>query len=124
MAVDLTYARTHVHDRAYFAEPQKLLGGKVAPPSFNLRNPLMVRKHVHATALTVLEGIARDSSVLESEQHHVRRTLDTCFPKQIRSYLFDAAGHVPRARIRPIRIGCTDCPLSGLLIRKRWASLR
>ena len=49
MALDLTYCRPASHDRAYFAEPLKMLEGLVQPPSFNLRNPVMVQKHVHAT---------------------------------------------------------------------------
>ena len=37
MAVDLTYCRPASHDRAYFAEPTKLLAGRIDPPAFNLR---------------------------------------------------------------------------------------
>jgi len=54
MAVDFTYCRPVSHDRAYFAEPLKLLSGRVDPPAFNLRNDLMVAKHVHATVITRL----------------------------------------------------------------------
>ena len=36
MAVDLTYCRPVSHDRAYFAEPLKLLAGRIDPPAFNL----------------------------------------------------------------------------------------
>lgn len=39
MAVDVTYCRPVSHDRAYFAEPPKLLAGRVDPPAFNLRKP-------------------------------------------------------------------------------------
>ncbi len=42
MAVDLTYCRPVSHDRAYFADPLKMLAGRVDPPAFNLRNDLMV----------------------------------------------------------------------------------
>ena len=48
MAVILTYARAHSHDRPYFNDPLKLLSGVIGPPTFNLRNDVMVRKHVHA----------------------------------------------------------------------------
>jgi hypothetical protein len=54
MAVDVTYCRPVSHDRAYFADPPKLLAGRVDPPAFNLRNELMVAKHVHATVITRL----------------------------------------------------------------------
>ena len=42
MAVDLTYCRPVSHDRAYFAEPLKMLAGRVDAPAFNLRNELKV----------------------------------------------------------------------------------
>jgi ATP-dependent helicase YprA (DUF1998 family) len=60
MAVDVTYAQATGFDQAYFREPLKLLGGMVEPPRFNLKNEVMIRKHVHATVLTALHGIARD----------------------------------------------------------------
>jgi hypothetical protein len=59
MAVDLTYCRPVSHDRAYFSEPLKLLAGRVDPPAFNLRNELMVAKHVHATIITRLHQYSR-----------------------------------------------------------------
>ena len=62
MAVILTYARAHSHDRPYFNDPLKLLSGEIAPPSFNLRNDVMVRKHVHAIVLTGLHRLSRPNS--------------------------------------------------------------
>lgn len=95
MAVNVTYARTANHDRAYFSDPAKLLGGQIAPPRFNLRNELMVCKHAHAAVLTVLFRLARPSSSLSPGN---REELDTalrhCFPTQVKDYLFDDAGIV------------------------------
>ena len=51
MAVDLTYCRPTSHDRAYFAEPSKMLAGRIDPPAFNLRNEVMIAKHVHASVI-------------------------------------------------------------------------
>ena len=62
MAVDLTYCRPVSHDRAYFAEPEKLLAGRVDPPAFNLSNDVMVRKHVNACVLTGLQRLARQEA--------------------------------------------------------------
>ena len=64
MAVNLTYARTNSHDLAYFAEPLKMLQGRVEPPRFNLRNELMVAKHVHATVLTRLNQLGTKREAL------------------------------------------------------------
>jgi len=90
MALDLTYARTTSHDRAYFNEPLKMLEGLVEPPSFNLRNPVMVAKHVNATVLTTLLKMLRR----EAQAKALEQALSTCLPAQIRPYLFTAEGMV------------------------------
>ncbi len=95
MAVNLTYARTAPHDQAVFRDPLRLLGGSVNPPRFNLRNPELVRKHAHATILTVLHRLAYDPKTLGAEERaKLGEQLRSLFPTQVRSYLFDAAGNV------------------------------
>ena len=92
MAVDVTYAQATGFDQAYFREPLKLLGGQVEPPRFNLKNEVMIRKHVHATVLTALYGVARMSN------HEIRREIEEilvrCFPSTLRTYLFTPGGEV------------------------------
>jgi ATP-dependent helicase YprA (DUF1998 family) len=98
MAVNVTYARAASHDRAYFLEPLKLLEGVVSPPRFNLRNEVMVAKHVHAAVLTALHQLARgNGSVSESDRDEVKETLAACFPRQVKDYLFDPSGNVRAA---------------------------
>ena len=97
MAVDLTYCRPVSHDRAYFAEPLKLLAGRIDPPAFNLRNDVMVAKHVHATIIGALHGYARDAGRPEAEQDAIRDVLHRCLPRQVEPYLF-ADGEVRNAR--------------------------
>lgn len=95
MAVNVTYARPASHDRAYFGDPLKLLQGLISPPRFNLKNELMVQKHVHAAVLTVLFRLARSGSPLtEKNRQEVEAALHHCFPTQVKHYLFDDAGHV------------------------------
>lgn len=95
MAVNLTYCRNASHDRAYFAEPLKILEGRVDPPSFNLKNDLMVSKHVHASAITWLYQMAREGSHLgDDDRVEIQTVLSQVFPKQVRDYLFDAEGNV------------------------------
>ena len=103
MALDLTYCRAASHDRAYFAEPLKMLEGLVEPPNFNLRNPVMVRKHVHATVLTTLFKMVRDGALPATENDSVKNALDTCLPRMIRPYLFTAEGYV-----RPVAFDTSD----------------
>ena len=90
MAVDVTYCRAVSHDRAYFADPLKLLSGRVDPPAFNLRNDLMVAKHVRATVVTRLHQYVRDASRPRSERQRIDDALRQCLPSQVTSYLFDA----------------------------------
>ncbi len=95
MAVNLTYCRDVSHDRAYFAQPLKMLGGRVEPPSFNLSNGVMLAKHVRAAVLTRLHQLARRGSGLaEADQREVAEALRHCFPAVIRDYFFDDAGNV------------------------------
>ena len=89
MAVDLTYCRPVPHDRAYFAEPEKLLAGRVDPPAFNLSNEVMVAKHVHATVITRLHQYARDPQRSAAERDHIAGVLHGCLPNQVSAYLFE-----------------------------------
>lgn len=94
MALDLTYSRAASHDRAYFNEPLKMLEGLVEPPSFNLRNQVMVRKHVHATVLTTLFKLLREKALPQADLVALQDALTNCLPQQIKTYLFTAEGHV------------------------------
>ena len=102
MAVNVTYASAASHDRAYFAAPLKMLHGIIQPPRFNLKNQPMVRKHVHAAVLTALHRLVRADAVSATDRDEIARTLDHCFPTQIKTYLFDAAEHV---RAVPFDVG-------------------
>ncbi|PZO47501.1 MAG: hypothetical protein DCF15_18955 [Phormidesmis priestleyi] len=97
MAVNLSYARPASHDRAYFKDPLRLLDGQIDPPRLNLRNTLMVGKHVHATVLTLLHQLARkESSLPEAEQQEIENVLNDCFPNKVSHYLFEETGFIRR----------------------------
>ncbi len=89
MAVDLTYCRPVSHDRSYFADPLKLMAGRVDPPAFNLRNDLMIAKHVHATVITRLHQYVRDEVRTESERRQLEAVLRDCLPQRVAHYLFE-----------------------------------
>lgn len=111
LAVNITYARPVSHDRAYFADPLKLMDGRVEPPRFNMRNELMLAKHVHSAILSRLHRLARAGSALgEEERREVEDTLRTVFPGRIKDYLFDPQGEV---RPEPLDVG----PLHALILR-------
>lgn len=95
LAVALTYARPTTHDRAYFVDPLKLLEGRVVPPRFNLKNELMVRKHVHASVLTRLNEMASDNDGLgDFDREEIRLALVEVFPTTVTRYLFEDNGRV------------------------------
>jgi hypothetical protein len=97
MAVNISYARPASHDRAYFKDPLRLLDGQIDPPRLNLRNTLMVGKHVHATVLTVLHQLSRSQSPLpQTDQREIENVLKDCFPIQVSHYLFEETGFIRR----------------------------
>ena len=89
MAVDITYCRPVSHDRAYFADPVKLLAGRIDPPAFNLRNGVMVAKHVNATIITRLYQYAREMKRSENGRANIQEVLHLSLPRRISSYLFE-----------------------------------
>lgn len=92
MAVDVTYAQGTGYDQSYFREPLKLLTGQVEPPRFNLKNEVMIRKHVHASVLTALLGEARRAKA--DDRAHIDEVLQRCFPPTLRTWLFTPGGEV------------------------------
>ena len=69
MAVVVTYCRRSPHDRYFFDDPLRLLGGAIEAPTFNLRNPLMVAKHIRSAILSEL--------LLRSRQKRVEARADS-----------------------------------------------
>lgn len=91
MAVIYTYCRRSQHDSYFFADPMRLLSGRIAPPHFNLRNPVLIRKHVHATVLSELRRIERSPRRfgLDMKQHReLQGALEESFPTFISEYLY------------------------------------
>lgn len=104
MAVNMTYCRPVSHDRAYFAEPPKLLGGRIDPPAFNLRNEVMIAKHVNATIIASLHHYSRDPRRSETERQTISEVLETCLPRRVKPYLFDGeAVRLERFDFDPLR---------------------
>ena len=95
MAVNLTYCRPSSHDRAYFKEPDKMLDGQIDPPAFNLRNDVMVAKHVHASVIARLFQLTRENYGLsEEDRKEILDVLRQMLPRRISTYLFEPTGQV------------------------------
>jgi len=86
MAVVVTYCRRSNHDRYFFDDPLRILGGVIEPPAFNLRNPLMVAKHFRSAILS--EMLLR-SRTTDANSESIKDILKLLFPTFIRSYLLD-----------------------------------
>jgi ATP-dependent helicase YprA (DUF1998 family) len=90
MAVVVTYCRRSSHDRYFFDDPLRLLGGAIEAPAFNLRNPLMVAKHIRSATLSELLLRSRQAG---PEAERIKDLLKKLFPTFIRSYLLDEEDH-------------------------------
>src|SRR5262249_38323325 len=67
-------------------DPMRLLGGSIEAPAFNLRNPLMVAKHIRSAILSELLLRSTDPGATGEK---ARQVLDLLWPTFIRSYLLD-----------------------------------
>jgi len=50
-AFALTYAQRRPHDMTHFVKPEEFISGRIKPPVIEIRNPKIVRRHVHSVAL-------------------------------------------------------------------------
>lgn len=51
-AYALTFCPNSSHDLNYFKNPTAMINGKINPPSFNLNNEKIIRRHIFASALS------------------------------------------------------------------------
>ena len=49
-ALVVTFAQRRSHDFTFFADPRRMIDGRVAPPLVLLDNPAIIRRHVHSVA--------------------------------------------------------------------------
>ena len=95
MAVLYTYCRTAQHDRYFFEEPLRLLEGRVEPPRFNLRNPIMIRKHVHAAVISAFLRATRASDpwlLGDAGRQDLQSIWMDLFPFFLRGWLLNEGG--------------------------------
>src|SRR6266436_1237478 len=90
MAVVVTYCRRSNHDRYFFDDPLRILAGIIEAPTFNLRNPLMVAKHIRSAILSELMMRSRQSG---EEAERIKEVVKSSFPTFIRSYLLEEQDH-------------------------------
>lgn len=54
-ALVVTFAQRRSHDLHHFKEPERLIEGRVEVPIVSLRNPQIIRRHLHAVAFAAFE---------------------------------------------------------------------
>jgi hypothetical protein len=94
MAVLYSYCRRAIHDTYFFQDPDRLLGAAVRPPRFNLKNDVLVAKHVRSTVLSELLRL-RASERLDAAD---TAALDRAFPTFVRDYVFEGPRRYYRSR--------------------------
>jgi len=105
MAVLYTYCRRSQHDGYFFEDPARLLDARIDSPRFNLRNPVMLRKHVHAAVLSELIRLTRPEAgagLGGAEIQEIQGTLAEVIPAYVESYLFTPDRHF---RVDPFGVG-------------------
>ncbi len=83
-AVIVSYAQRRTHDLAYFEQPKRLIQGSIRPPAVNLNNTKIIRRHVHAEALTeyfrensdVFDKIGGLENLFDPESYRTGELLD------------------------------------------------
>lgn len=111
MASILTYCRRWHHDQYFFARPLDLLRGEIQAPRFNLHNPILVAKHVHAIAVGMLLRLeGADSAAIRN-----------IFPPFIGGYIFVEDPDQERAALRPEALAVK--PELDALVAKHRAAL-
>ncbi len=92
MAVLYTYCRKSNHDTYFFQEPTRMLAGVIDAPRFNLRNEVMLRKHVHAATISEMirlsRSISQESGLSDPDIEELRKIREQVFPDYIVTYLF------------------------------------
>ncbi|MBT8507421.1 hypothetical protein AZH53_03125 [Methanomicrobiaceae archaeon CYW5] len=87
MAVIFTYSLKKPHDEYFFEDPMRLLGGTIYPPHINLKNPVMIRKHVHSAIIS--EIILTEMHADQGKAAKIKAIRETCLPPYISGYLFE-----------------------------------
>ncbi len=59
-AFALTYAQRRSHDLTYFANPERMVAGKIRPPVIVLTNEKIIRRHVHSVLMSAFFRWAKD----------------------------------------------------------------
>jgi len=93
LAVIYSYTRRSEHDKYFFEEPKLMLDGIISTPKFNLRNEIMLKKHIHSAILSEMLRLILNNKMVadfdETQKEELKSILEETFPTFIKSYLYD-----------------------------------
>lgn len=60
VAIVVTFAQRRQHDLNFYADPERLIAGKIRPPVVPLRNDKIIRRHLHSVAFAAFLRWAKE----------------------------------------------------------------
>lgn len=95
MAVIFTYSLKKAHDEYFFEDPMRLLGGTIYPPHINLKNSVMIKKHIHSAIISEIILAEMHADVEQADA--IRAIRGACLPPYISGYLFEGDRYIRQA---------------------------
>lgn len=68
VAFVVTFAQRRPHDLSFYAEPERMIAGKLRPPVVALRNDKIIRRHLHSVVFAAFFRWAKETQ--EKQYHH------------------------------------------------------
>jgi len=64
-AVVVTFAQRRSHDLTFYAEPERMIAGKIRPPVVPLKNDKIIRRHLHSVAFAAFLRWVKETRDIE-----------------------------------------------------------
>lgn len=121
VAMVVTFAQRRQHDLTFYAQPERMIAGKIRPPVVPLQNDKIIRRHLHSVVFAAFLRWAKETQGIE-----YRYTGDFFAPENpyqngvdlLRSYLAD---HPPEIQMALERVTpADDATLLERLRLKDW----
>lgn len=124
VAMVVTFAQRRQHDLTFYAEPERMIAGKIRPPVVPLKNEKIIRRHLHSVAFAAFLRWVKDT-----HKHEYSKTGEFFSPDDPASNGVDLfkiylAAHPSDVQAALTRITPTDDPeLPGRLHLQDWGWL-
>jgi ATP-dependent helicase YprA (DUF1998 family) len=101
-AFALTYAQRRSHDLTYYATPEKMVAGKIWPPSLFLENERIVRRHMHSVLFAAFFRWAAEKRIVYKKvgDFFAPDNADSAGVAQIQAYVVNRPEEIAQALFR------------------------